>query len=278
MSNTDMRANLQQIDFRLQKARQNASRSYTMSTAVPRGKPVDSAVPLHTFIKLATWQRPADRTIEHDWSLLAHCNTYGKLVRYMTAAVLGKLAQPVYGDYDINDTTDNHWWFHSDRWRLLVAINRYGLVTINANEGEETIDESPTDYMLGQGYLWHDQRVTLFFICPAAQYRALQQHMQSKYFFVDAVPHDKTDDIHMRMYASSFRQNAVTEMTRDGTSSPWPYNEMTVIPMPKTAIQDTVSVCLVDPKSNRPATSSSGLFTVLVDYLRTSALRREFGF
>src|SRR6476646_9409062 len=108
---------------------------YVQVNREPRNE--QDTVPLHTFMELTVWNRPDNRQVHQDWQLLQQADSYKKLVRYMTAAVLGKVAQPVYGDYDVKGNTDNNWWFNSDRWRLLVLINRYGLVTFSAQEGME---------------------------------------------------------------------------------------------------------------------------------------------
>jgi hypothetical protein len=279
LANQQLRAQLDRLDNHTRSAKLQSGSSIQDSTNQPN-KPVPcrELVPLHNFLKLATWHRSPSRTVKADWYLLADCNTYGKLVRYMTAAVLGKVGQPVYGDFDIDNNTDNHWWFNSERWRLIVRINRYGIVTINANEGNESMNALQTDFGLSKGILWQDERVILFFLCPHQHFAAMRQFMESRHFFVSSTPYGQENLGHQRLFNSAFTKDGKTMNNGQGTSSPWPYDRITTISLPQASIENTTSVCIVDPKSNRLAHDKSGLFTVLAEYLATSELRKEYGF
>lgn len=78
--------------------------------------------------------------VEQDKDLFWRCKTFEELKWLMYQVVLGKVGSPMYGmERNSPENTDNDWWVNGDpRYELLKELNKYGLMTLYAEEGSLT--------------------------------------------------------------------------------------------------------------------------------------------
>lgn len=234
--------------------------------------------PLHDFKALRAWERPPGRSAADDFALLAKCTTYIEFQRYATGAVLGKVAEFVYGDFELEGNQDNGWWFTTERWRMLVHMNRCGLVTLEAEEGDETAFEPAVDaWYEGRGLLAHNKYVHLCFLCPARHVDALQRAMDAARLIMVHGP-----VVPGVTYGRRWPQLHWVKTFVDGDRieqspvAPWPIEEVEN-PPPQACLRDVRNCIVFDPFANRTAHGPGGVFRELVRFLKGSALREEFG-
>lgn len=80
------------------------------------------------------------KTRDADIEAFKECGSYEELNILMTKAVKLETMSPITGfSYDptLELAGDSDWWGKTRRWELLVKINEAGVITTNANEGEE---------------------------------------------------------------------------------------------------------------------------------------------
>jgi len=85
---------------------------------------------------------------DRDIDAFKNCSSFDEMVTLMTKAVKMEMLSPTsmfLYDPQIDKYGDSNWWGASNRWKLLVRINESGVVTTNANEGEETAYEWDDD-------------------------------------------------------------------------------------------------------------------------------------
>lgn len=76
-------------------------------------------------------------TREEDIQAFLDCETLEELQSLSVKVVKGEIRAPNYGFDEVEGNSDNHWWGKGPRWELLVKINEAGIITLNAEEGEE---------------------------------------------------------------------------------------------------------------------------------------------
>lgn len=62
------------------------------------------------------------------------CKTYQEFNVLMTNVIIFNNPSPLYA-FRTTYNTDNWWWGHTESWKLLVAINQYGMITLDTQEG-----------------------------------------------------------------------------------------------------------------------------------------------
>ena len=225
-----------------------------------------------------------------DWNIpqirkFLKLNGYKALVRYMVAVVEKKLPlSPIYMFHDFQSNNyDNNWWNNDDpRYKLLVEINKMGLVTVNAQEGSLPGEKSTDGFKT---------KNSLDVLCPiefeAEMITFLRKRGKIVMRIVD--PDEATDNPKtfktfefVRQYNDESKYISYY-VDNDGT---WESLFPTYIAMfarwwgePRaTGIRMNVSqLHIFDSNWDRPVNIKGGVFRDVVEYLSTSALRKKYG-